>query len=318
MSGSGPKLKFTMKENGVHSLQQGLRYFAEFERTHDQMALKESIMSTHHGIELLMKEILMKSNGYLIFEDLEGAIKAGRKAEKKGLSIFEVEDPPHTVSFPVSVDRVKTFSNPVQLDETLRTQLMDLNTYRNQIEHYMIEVDEEKVMKLMTELQYPVLTLFETEIGGLKGELSAQNIKVPANVSQMLSKFYQGQEEVAEALPLAGLKVIPAALINSDKELTIPLIAGVYKNYRIPGTNLEFDVFVDGSPESIAIDIKTGTRIPEGYFSHMKTWGDNAGAIPWSIFFTAVNQQLRNKAKAAKVLLTDEKDWTQVKKVLQS
>ena len=62
------KLEISLWENGLHSLWRGLACYAEYRETNDRMLVKDAIMFLHHGIELLMKEILVRHSPYLAYE----------------------------------------------------------------------------------------------------------------------------------------------------------------------------------------------------------------------------------------------------------
>ena len=67
-----PSEKFTisLRENGLHSLWRGIEAYGAFDRTQDKLTLKDAIMFLHHGVELLMKEILVKHSPFLISEGM--------------------------------------------------------------------------------------------------------------------------------------------------------------------------------------------------------------------------------------------------------
>ncbi|MGB3587122.1 MAG: hypothetical protein WBA23_11310, partial [Tunicatimonas sp.] len=67
------KLKISLEANGIHSFNRGLNTFSDYEQgdKKDDFLLKESIMFLHHGIELLMKQMLVNTaDESLIFSDI--------------------------------------------------------------------------------------------------------------------------------------------------------------------------------------------------------------------------------------------------------
>lgn len=81
------KIRISLKENGIHSFNKGLSDFAEYEKDNkqDDFKLKEAILFIHHGIELLLKQVLVDTGGeYLIFADLkQETIKKNHKSKRK-------------------------------------------------------------------------------------------------------------------------------------------------------------------------------------------------------------------------------------------
>lgn len=68
-------MKLTLIENGVDSFQNGYKSLVEFEPLllldesdiEKSKKLKNAIIQIHHGIEILMKNILMNESEYLLF-----------------------------------------------------------------------------------------------------------------------------------------------------------------------------------------------------------------------------------------------------------
>ena len=85
--------KISLRENGAHSLWRGIESFDEFDNSQNKMMLKDAIMFLHHGVELLMKEVLVSNSPFLIFEDLRSASKKQKQADKLGLGIFSRKSP---------------------------------------------------------------------------------------------------------------------------------------------------------------------------------------------------------------------------------
>ena len=161
------KFKISLRENGEHSFARGIKAFEEYSRNHDGFLLKDAIIFSHHGIELLMKEILVKKSEYLIFEELKELPKKQIDADRQNIDIFSLERPPRTVSYDIALDRVQAFIKPAELDSTLRQSLDQLNRLRNQIEHYSIEIDRKEVEQILATIHEPLLKLFEVQIGKL-------------------------------------------------------------------------------------------------------------------------------------------------------
>jgi len=82
------KFVISLRENGLHSLWRGIESYGTYDRNQDKLMLKDAIMFLHHGVELLMKEILIKHSPFLIFEDLRDAATKQKQADELGLGIF--------------------------------------------------------------------------------------------------------------------------------------------------------------------------------------------------------------------------------------
>ena len=76
-------MKITFLENGIDSLQKGFQSFLDYEnRTinsepslDDYFVLKQAVLSTHHGVEILMKYILYMKSEFLIVDKIDSKFK---------------------------------------------------------------------------------------------------------------------------------------------------------------------------------------------------------------------------------------------------
>ena len=77
-----------MLENGIDSIQKGftsyLRYTESIKEKSildikDYYTLKQAILSTHHGVEILLKYILYRQSEFLIVEELKDDYKKAYK-----------------------------------------------------------------------------------------------------------------------------------------------------------------------------------------------------------------------------------------------
>src|SRR5258708_33347859 len=99
---SKDKFQISLRENGEHAFKRSLETYEEYEKTKDQMLLKDTIMYLHQSIELLMKEMLARHSPYLIFEELKDIPKKQKEANKLGVSIFFIDKPPRSVTYDVA------------------------------------------------------------------------------------------------------------------------------------------------------------------------------------------------------------------------
>lgn len=158
------KFKISLMDNGMHSFNKGLEelLFYEESDSKDDFKLKEAILFLHHGIELILKQILINNCGeHLIFDNIgSDTVKKIIEAKKKGISVFNLTKPVHTVSYLVVIQRIKAFVDTVELSESLETKLIELNSIRNNIEHYGIDTEKDKVENLLLKLNKPISNFF--------------------------------------------------------------------------------------------------------------------------------------------------------------
>jgi hypothetical protein len=160
------KFEITLIKNGIHSFNKGLDKFLDYQSNNkkDEFQLKEAIMFLHHGTELLLKQVLINEKGeYLIFSDINSdTTKKIIRAKEQGISVFNLTKPPKTASFLEIIDRIKAFVNTPKIDESLESRLKELNSFRNNLEHYGIYCDKLRVENLLLKLHKPISEFFRT------------------------------------------------------------------------------------------------------------------------------------------------------------
>jgi hypothetical protein len=162
---SNDEFRITLLENGIHSLERGFESVDGYLRKEeDEFLLKEAILFIHHGIELLLKQLLAQESRFLIFSDLRNVVKRQREANQTGTDIFSLENPPHTISYPEAIERVDAFLDVPELTHQLQRDLRELNQLRNRLEHYAIKTDKVKMVRLLSKIRVPLLRLFEAQI----------------------------------------------------------------------------------------------------------------------------------------------------------
>lgn len=144
-----------LKDNCLHSLQKGISSFKEFQKSYDYWLLKESILFLNNGIELLMKHILAKQNEYLIFDDKK-LTEYQKEANKNGIDVFDLPNPPRTVNYFESIQRVEAFVNKKIFNKEFTDNLLKLNKLRNKIEHHKALLDGQIVNELISEIRDPL------------------------------------------------------------------------------------------------------------------------------------------------------------------
>jgi hypothetical protein len=159
------EFRITLLENGIHSLERGFESVDEYLRKEeDEFLLKEAILFIHHGIELLLKQLLVQESRFLIFSDLGSVVRRQREANQKGVDIFSLEKPPRTISYPEAIERVDAFLDVPEFAHQLQRDLRGLNQLRNRLEHYAIKTDKIRTVRLLSKIRVPLLRLFEAQI----------------------------------------------------------------------------------------------------------------------------------------------------------
>lgn len=165
--------KIGLLDNACHSLQRGYEMFNKGRSKEDALSLKEAIIWIHHGIELSIKQLLVQSNEYLIFENIDDAVRKLAHLRRQPsmdnanvLDLFDSSEGIYTVGFGKLVDRAAIMLNLQELSQgaDLREKIDALTSYRNKTVHFAVDVKLEEVINLLGQLMEPFLSLLERQI----------------------------------------------------------------------------------------------------------------------------------------------------------
>jgi len=126
----------------------GYEFWDDWQKTGDNWILKESIFWIHHGVELALKQLLVRKDEFLVFEDIDVAVTALATLRKKPgmknagvLELFEHPDGVTSVTFQKLLERCAVMINLTELaeGEPLRSKIEELSNYRNKLAHFSVK-----------------------------------------------------------------------------------------------------------------------------------------------------------------------------------
>ncbi|MEN3759969.1 hypothetical protein [Aeromonas veronii] len=173
MTKTNNNLKMSLLDNGAHSLKRGYEVWQIGKKNCDGWLLKESIIWIHHGIELLLKQLLVQTNEFLVFQDVNKAVeRLGILRRKPGfdnagvLELFDHDEKVTSIGFMSLIDRVSITLSISELNpgSELRKQLDELTKFRNKIVHFSIELNINAVTGLIGNILEPLLALLSRKI----------------------------------------------------------------------------------------------------------------------------------------------------------
>ncbi|WP_421948071.1 hypothetical protein [Phaeodactylibacter xiamenensis] len=230
------KITITLIENGEHSLRKGIKAYNTFQESSenvdkDKMYLKEALMFIHHGVELLMKEVLVRKSEYLIFSDLKAATRKQNQANSSGIGIFYLEKPPHTVTYTEAIDRVCAFVE--KLDDDFQKTLIELNNFRNQIEHYQIDVTKDEIQDIIDNVLPSLEKFLEEKLSIRLSSDIEEEIKIIHKSRVKRHQFNSmAEKDFADILPFLSGQLMDKEIMNSDHDVKIPKISKVIKDLK--------------------------------------------------------------------------------------
>lgn len=152
-------MKFSLVKNGADSLKNAfinIERIDELEIGHDH-ALKDAVIFLNHGIEILLKVILAKRSFALMFDNVKDYQKAKielSKTDKK--DVFEVNPNLKTVSLTEALLRVEYLCD-IEIDINMKSAVLALNSVRNKIMHFSVEIEEDEVLELTKKLEFDIM-----------------------------------------------------------------------------------------------------------------------------------------------------------------
>jgi hypothetical protein len=307
MNQKTPSLRIGLLENCYHSLKRGYELWGEGQRKQDAWLLKEAIIWIHHGIELGIKQLLVQTNEYLVFEDVDKAVRQLTNLRKQNpdvsvLDLFDQENPAFSVSFHKAVERAAVMLNLDDLSERskLRTNIDELTKYRNKIVHYSINIDFDRIVVLLSETMTDFLGLLETAIEDDK--FSKAYIKEIRQASLPLTKRYLLLEKEAIARITSLMngfnnQKMPGYLFGVDEDIILPCFKTIESNYV---QNLK--------NRKLNLDIKAETKNQEIWIIDVKITSMNSSVIYSSIHQVASQKSIFLELKE-KLNISDIKAW---------
>ena len=157
-----PIIEIELIENGLHSFMKGTVYLGNFIDNREKLAFKDAVVSTHHGIELLAKSLLIDHNELLIYDNLTEYREKIEQTKNNPETTKQISF--HTISYSEALKRIRTFLNQIEIDEKLISNLDDLNYVRNNIEHFALKVNVKPYIFKLINIQIKMLEIFKYAI----------------------------------------------------------------------------------------------------------------------------------------------------------
>ena len=150
-------MKLDLEANGLHSLVEALKAFRMFHEhpsdPNSVLALKDTILRTHHALETLFKGKLMQYNSALLLEDnfkIESFVKNYGRLLNGGLE-NELDDV-RTINLKEAVQRLRDFGL-IKADDRNYALFYDnvekLDRYRNRLQHLSLSADPDVIARMI-------------------------------------------------------------------------------------------------------------------------------------------------------------------------
>lgn len=217
MADQTTRLKIGLLDNSSHSLQRGYEMWSKWKETEDAWLLKESVIWVHHGVELALKQLLVQTNEFLVFQDVDKAVQSLEKLRKtRGnenagvLDLFKSRAGAKSANFSTVVNRVATMLSISELKAKapLRDNIDKLASYRNSMVHFSIELDVVEVSSMLSEILNPLLNLLSREI---KDEsFKTKDISKISGFAQPLQDYVKHiRADIVESAIKSTLRALP-------------------------------------------------------------------------------------------------------------
>jgi len=149
-------MKISLIDNGLDSLRKGYVHLEKYEHLLSKeasdaerfSALKDSVLSIQHGVEILFKYSLKEKNELLLFTDIS-KLKEACKSRREGViqELYEFEGV-HTVTFKESIERLRDICG-IPMNEKLIKNLKKVESWRNSITHSAVLLREIEVARIL-------------------------------------------------------------------------------------------------------------------------------------------------------------------------
>ena len=314
------RMKIDLLDNGLHSLWRGIEAYESAKTADDIWSFKDAIMFIHHGIELLMKQILANHSEYLVFDDLsDSTVSKQKQANKQGVGVFFLPKPPKSVTYLNAIRRVEAFINPADLDDDLVSALEKLNSLRNQIEHYAVDLEKQDVTKLLGKIHEPLLNLLDSQLGGIREKQPAPVIKAWEGITSIMEIAIAAEKRVADIAARFNGQLIEGNLFAKDIPIQLPIVRQVYqgKRWKIDDHAVEVDVLAESDTGNWVVEVKASRSLQGASFLQVKYSAHSLNATPWLVFTGVATERNLQLAHELGVLLTDSPRLDSLEKLLK-
>jgi hypothetical protein len=211
------KMKISLIENGLDSLRKGYVNLERYERLLSEnaidserfSALKDSVLSIQHGVEILFKYSLTEKNEILLFTDITKLKEAFKRRREGEIEELYEHEGLHTVTFKESIERLRDICG-IPMSDKFTKNLKKVEGWRNSITHSAVLLLETEVSSILMKFLSQLDDFFGPLIGApyLEG---------------------QGRTELDRAYRLT--KAVYGELANKIKALTVErLIHALQRN----------------------------------------------------------------------------------------
>lgn len=218
-------MRISLIENGLDSLKKGYSHLETYERLLGERAedalrfsaLKDSVLSIQHGIEILFKLALKENNELLLFTDITKLKQAFISRREGTINELYEADGVHTVTFKESIDRLKDICGFAMTDKFKKT-LLKVEGWRNSITHSAVLLRENEVSRVLITLLSDLDNFFGPVIGA--PYLEGQG-RTDLDRAYRLTKAVYGElDNKIKAITVERL--IHALQVNNIKNITAP------------------------------------------------------------------------------------------------
>ncbi len=327
-------LRIDLLDNACHSLQRGYEMLNQGRTKKDALLLKEAIIWIHHGVELSLKQLLVQSNEYLVFENVDEAVRKLAHLRRQPdmfhatvLDLFDYGESVYTVGFSKLVERVSIILNFPELatGSPLRRRIDELTNYRNRITHFAVEVRLDEVVSLLADLMEPFLTLLEREI---RNEVFVQRCipYVRANAESVTAVYHLKYMEIEKRITQLTNKFngqqVPGELFGLNDPITLPKFCAT--ELQTANQNQRVDIVAQNDSEAWLVEIKfmrpnfdQFRRIVYELTNYREKFQtQNINTKLWLIIMEANKVFRRSELQQYQILFSSEKDIIQLEQLL--
>ena len=337
MSNSTPILSIGLLENCCHSLKRGYELWNQGNERKDGWLLKEAVIWIHHGIELALKQLLVQSNEYLVFEKIDEAVEKLSKLRRStpasgntlgALDLFEEENPAFSVGFNKLIERTAIMLGLSELEKAsdLRSKIDALTKFRNKIVHFAVKLNPEEVASLLGEILEPFLQLLEREIENS----NFVNVCIPeirekaAPVQRKLFDYaIRSEDRIFELVKLFNGQVVSGHLFNLTEPTLVLPSSPIVRRGEL-GIDRGFDIAVVDSTQEWWIEIKLRTlysvREVTSIITRMQPidYSSEKNIRKWLVMMSEASSPLLERLKPLNILVSSLNEIVELEGILRS
>ncbi|MED3550306.1 hypothetical protein [Cytobacillus praedii] len=306
-------------DNGLHSFKKAilnLKTLDDINGTERELVAKDIVLSLHHSIETLFKEMVQNKNELLIYSDLSDYFTVKMNLIKnKGKKEFSG----NTITFMEAIQRAVVLNNLV-MSETEYGSFERLNSVRNAITHHEYDLSGKLINYLITQVITVVFPIYKELIPNFSQYVKDNDLNLIGSIQvkefhvwkfirffTLYNKFVEGKANIDKILKTTGEFKKRQEKIKKEAYITYHKCPCCEKSFFVK-ENLVWDNSEEKGYTGECLMCEISLDKEDSYFLYLTSADYNSFSSEFSKGYSIVRELLDDTDLKAKITLQELND----------